>query len=211
MSLYNSKSKTVSIILPAYNRANLIGRAIDSVINQSYKNWELIIVDDGSTDNTKEILKPYLSTNSNFEYIFHSNRGAALSMNKGIELSSGAYITFLGSDDEYMNNHIDLRVKYLYSNPHVDILHSTAKIVGNEYVKDKNNLSKKIHLNDCILGGTLFGKREVYQKLGGFKKVSYSPESEFLERAEKRFNIIKINEPTYIYYRDTPDSICNNV
>ena len=211
MSLYKSKSKTVSIVLPTYNRANLIGRAIDSILNQSYKNWELIIVDDGSTDNTKEILKPYLSTIKNIKYHFHINSGVAISMNMGIELSTGDYITFLGSDDEYMNNHLDLRVKYFESHLKVDILHSTAKIIGDEFVKDKNDLSKKIHLNECILGGTLFGKRKVYEKLGGFKKLSYSPESEFIERAKKRFDLVKLNEPTYIYYRDTPDSICNNI
>ena len=211
MSLYKSKSKTVSIVLPTYNRANLIGRGIDSIINQSYKNWELIIVDYGSTYNTKEILKPYLDTIKNIKYHFHSNRGVAITMNMGIKLSTGDYITFLGSDDEYMNNHLDLRVKYFESHLKVDVLHSTAKIIGDEFVKDKNDLSKKIHLNECILGGTLFGKRKVYEKLGGFKKLSYSPESEFVERAKKRFDLVKINEPTYIYYRDTPDSICNNI
>ncbi len=66
-------------------------------------------------------------------------------------------------------------------------------------------------MDECILGGTLFGKKEVFQKLNGFEELKYSPESEFVERAEKIYKIEKFSSKTYIYYRDTPDGICNNV
>lgn len=211
MNLYNPNTKTVSVILPTYNRKEYISRAIDSVINQSYKNWELIVIDDGSTDKTKNVLTSYMSQFSNIKYFFHSNRGVALSMNKGIDLSSGDYITFLGSDDEYLKDHILLRVEYLNAHENIDLIHSTTKIIGDEYVKDKNDLTKKIHLNNCIIGGTLFGKRKVFKELNGFDKVNYSPESDFVERAENEFSIFKLSLPTYIYYRDTPNSICNTI
>ena len=209
MSLYKPYSKSVSIILPTFNRENYLQRSIDSVIAQSYENWELIIIDDGSSDNTKKLLEPYLVKFSNIKYSYHSNRGAALSMNSGIEKSSGNFITFLGSDDEYLPGHLKLRVDFFNSNGNIDLIHSTAKFIGDEYVKDKNDLSKKIHLNNCILGGTLFGRSEVFNELSGFNKLEYSPESDFIERAERKFIITKLNLPTYIYYRDTPDSICN--
>lgn len=211
MTLYNFNDKTVSIILPTYNRKKLISRAINSVLNQKYRNWELLIIDDGSTDGTFKVIEHFLAEHSNIKYFYQSNKGAALAMNKGIELSEGDLVTFLGSDDEYESNHIKLRVDYLESHPDVDLLHSPAKIIGDEYVKDKNDLTKLIHLSECILGGTFFGKKEVFCTLGGFKKVSYSPESEFIERAKMRFKIVKLNKPTYIYYRDTPDSICNTI
>ena len=104
-----------------------------------------------------------------------------------------------------------MRVEYLEENGNVDLLHSPAKIIGNEFVKDKYDLTKKIHLDDCILGGTLYGRAKVFQKLNGFKEVNYSPESDFVERAENIFKVEKFNSRTYIYYRDTPNGICNNI
>jgi len=211
MSREKSFESLVSIILPTYNREKYLNRSIDSVLNQTYKNWELLIIDDGSSDETLSLVKNYLNQFSNIRYFFHENRGAAYSMNIGMQNSRGKFITFLGSDDEYLANHLKLRVEYLVENGNVDLLHSPAKIIGNEYVKDKNDKSKKIHLDECVLGGTLFGKTEVFQNLNGFKEVNYSPESEFVERVEKIYRIEKFNSKTYIYYRDTPDGICNNM
>jgi len=210
MPLKTTKQKLISVILPTYNRVGYLERSINSVINQTIENWEILIVDDGSDDKTYAVVVKYLNKFPNIRYFFHENRGAAYSMNVGIDNAKGDYITFLGSDDEYMQNHLELRLKYLEENRTVDLLHSPAKIIGDSYVKDKNDESKKIHLDECILGGTLFGKREVFRKLNGFKIVNYSPESEFVERAEKLFIIKKFNERSYVYYRDTPDSICNN-
>ena len=211
MSIVNSNEPLVSIILPTYNREKYLNRSIDSVLNQTYKNWELLIIDDGSNDKTLLIVKSYLNKFPNIRYFFHENRGAAYSMNIGMENSRGKFVTFLGSDDEYLANHLEKRVHYLEKNMNVDLLHSPAKIIGDEYVKDKYDLTKKIHLDNCILGGTLFGRAEVFQKLNGFEELKYSPESEFVERAEKVYEIEKFNSKTYIYHRDTPDGICNNI
>ncbi len=211
MNLYKPNSESVSIILPTFNRANYLKRSIDSVTAQSYNNWELIIIDDGSSDDTKKVFEPFLMRFKNIKYYYHSNRGVALSMNSGIKKSTGKFITFLGSDDEYLPDHLKLRVDFFNLHESIDLIHSTAEIIGDEYVKDKNDLSKKIHLNDCILGGTLFGRRYVFEELNGFRKVNYSPESDFIERAEKKFSISKLDLPTYIYYRNTPDSICNSI
>lgn len=93
----------VSIIIPTYNRAHLITRAINSVLNQSIKEWELIIVDDGSTDNTSEIIKPFLS-DERIKYIQKENTGAAHSRNVGVENSTFEWISFLDSDDEAKTN-----------------------------------------------------------------------------------------------------------
>lgn len=212
MKLNKSNKETVSIILPTFNRAKYLSRSIDSVIAQSYGKWELVIIDDGSSDNTKGILKSYLVQFPNIKYFYHTtNRGAALSMNEGIKRSGGEFITFLGSDDEYLHDHLKLRIEYFNSYEDVDLVHTTAKIIGSKFVKDKNDLSRNIDLNECILGGTLFGRRKIFELLNGFSNVSYSPESDFIERAEKKFHIQKLDLPTYIYYRDTPDSICNSI
>lgn len=201
----------ISIILPTYNRVEYLEKSIYSVINQSYMNWELLIVDDGSTDGTNHFIKKYINKYRNIRYYFHENRGAPYSMNVGISDARGEFITFLGSDDEFKQNHLGIRIKCFKENLNVDLIHSPAEIVGNRFVKDKNDKSKKIDLDDCIIGGTLFGRRNVFKELNGFKELNYSPESEFIERAEVKYIIKKFNERTYIYNRDTPDSICNNI
>jgi glycosyltransferase involved in cell wall biosynthesis len=95
-----------SIIIPTYNRAHLISRAIDSVVNQTYKNWELIIVDDGSTDNTKELVENYSRKDNRVRYVYQENAERSAARNKGIENAKGEYVCFLDSDDYYLPNHL---------------------------------------------------------------------------------------------------------
>ena len=84
LSLYKNFSPTVSVILPTFNRGYIIERAINSVIRQSYDEWELIIVDDGSNDNTQAIVNNYIDNYSNIRLLKHSNRKPPLSFNAGI-------------------------------------------------------------------------------------------------------------------------------
>jgi glycosyltransferase involved in cell wall biosynthesis len=100
----------ISIIIPTYNRERTIIRAIKSVIFQSYKNFELIIVDDGSTDNTKEILKPFLE-NKKINYYYKENGGVSSARNLGIKKAKGEYIAFLDSDDEFLQKKLEIQIK----------------------------------------------------------------------------------------------------
>jgi glycosyltransferase involved in cell wall biosynthesis len=95
-----------SIVIPTYNRAHLISRAIDSVVNQTYKNWELIIVDDGSTDNTKELVENYYRKDNRIRYVYQENAERSAARNNGIEHASGEFICFLDSDDYYFPNRL---------------------------------------------------------------------------------------------------------
>jgi glycosyltransferase involved in cell wall biosynthesis len=89
----------VSVIIPTYNRENYITKAIDSVLNQSYKNYEIIVVDDGSTDNTKEVLEPYMDK---IKYIYQDNAGVYTARNVGIHCAKGQWVAFLDSDDQWL-------------------------------------------------------------------------------------------------------------
>jgi glycosyltransferase involved in cell wall biosynthesis len=99
------KSPFFSIILPTYNRASFIGKAIESVIGQLYNNWELVIVDDGSTDNTKEVLLSF--NDDRIRYIYQENKERSAARNNGINHAKGKYICFLDSDDLYEKNHLN--------------------------------------------------------------------------------------------------------
>lgn len=184
-----------------------------SIFNQSYNNYELIIVDDGSEDGIEQELFPVLKTNANIIYLRHKNKGNPLSLNTGIKLSSGRFISFIDSDDEYKENFLLNRINYFIQNPDTDLIHSPAELVGNEkdfYVPDLKDVTKLIHIDECIIGGTFFGKRNVFEELNGFKNI-YSHDSEFYERATKRFIVNKLDLKDYIYYRNNFQSITNKL
>lgn len=197
--------------MPSFNRENYLRRSIDSVVEQTYGLWELIIVDDGSSDGSFNVVNDYIGRHENIRYMKHSNRKTALAQNTGLLASCGKYFTLLGSDDAFKPDHLKLRVEFMEANPDIDFIHGGVEIIGDPYVKDKNDVAKKIHLSDCVIGGTFFGKRSMFLELGGFKDLRYSDDSDFFERAHQKYNIDKVNFPTYVYYRDTPDSICSTI
>jgi glycosyltransferase involved in cell wall biosynthesis len=207
---YNPEIKPeVSVILTVFNRAHYLKRCINSLLAQSFNNWELIAIDDGSEDNSFEVLKEYQVNYPGIHVIRQKNMKVPLSKNKGIMVSKGKYITFLDSDDEYAEDHILKRVEYMNNHPEVDMIHGGVDIIGNEYVRDKNNPLKFIHLSECSIGATFFGSRNVFLKLNGFRNLEYSEDSDFLERAEKCLHVEEVNFNTYKYYREVPDSITN--
>ncbi len=110
-----NKSPLVSIVMPAYNTARYIKEAVKSVINQTYKNWELIIIDDCSPDNTKEIVQSF--SDSRIKYILNSqNSGALVSRNNAIEASSGKFIAFLDSDDVWKEDKLEKQINFMQQN-----------------------------------------------------------------------------------------------
>lgn len=119
-----------SIIIPTYNRANFICTAIESVIGQTYKNWELIIVDDGSTDNTKEIISSY--NNDRIRYIYQENQERSIARNNGINNARGEYICFLDSDDYFLDNHLTLISEHIsLNNSPVAMFYIKPRIIFN--------------------------------------------------------------------------------
>ena len=106
----------VSIIMPSYNTANYIAESIQSVLAQSYKDWELIIVDDCSTDNTDEVVKPYL-LDERIKYLKNEkNSGAAVSRNKALREAKGKWIAFLDSDDLWMQDKLKKQISFMEKN-----------------------------------------------------------------------------------------------
>ncbi|MCD4600036.1 glycosyltransferase family 2 protein [Proteus mirabilis] len=101
----NKKSlPLVSVIIPAYNAKKYLERAVNSVLNQSYKNVEVIIINDGSSDDTLSIIKKLSVLHKEIIFFSHENQGISKTRNKGIELAKGEYICFLDSDDTYEPN-----------------------------------------------------------------------------------------------------------
>lgn len=205
-----SHTPDISVILPTYNREYRLIRALQSVIDQTFRNWELVVVDDGSADNTFRHVSELIAKHHTIRYMKHSNRKPAFSRNAGIQASFGRYITFLDSDDYYLPEHLESRFRHLEKHSDIDLLSGGFCGDDDVYVTDCDHPERKIHIRECVLGATFFGKRDLFFSLGGFHNLDYAEDTDFWRRASQRFSIRKINEPkTYVYQR-SDDSITRN-
>src|SRR5437868_14938953 len=112
-----------SIVLTTFNRWKLFERAIKSAIAQTFTDWELLVIDDGSKDGTYDWATIYIDRDNRIRYHYATNRGLAIARNWGLTMGQGKYFTFLDSDDEYHPDHLELRANYLQEHPEVELLH----------------------------------------------------------------------------------------
>ncbi|WP_175454755.1 glycosyltransferase family 2 protein [Lutibacter oricola] len=151
----------VSIIIPSYNRVHLISETLDSVISQIYTNWECIVVDDGSTDNTEALLKEYTAKDNRIQfYIRPSDRpkGANACRNYGFELSKGKYVNWLDSDDIFDNHHLNFHILEHLEKSNVDMSISKSGLF-NKKIGDLNgywaNINPEVNDIDEMISGKI--------------------------------------------------------
>ena len=163
-----------SLIIPTYNRATIIIETLKSALKQTYKNYEVIIVDDGSTDDTKSVVSTFINSNNltNFHYFFKENAERGAARNFGLSKAIGSWISFLDSDDCLYENHFQKAYDFLKENPNTNVFHTAY-----EYRDDDNVLINKIvypknyPLNKLILKGNIFScfgmfiKKEITKEL----------------------------------------------
>jgi glycosyltransferase involved in cell wall biosynthesis len=207
-----AKRVTFSVVITTYNRSHLLKRSLNSLIAQTENDWEAIIVDDGSTDDTHTQLVPYLRSGREIRYIRKPHSGTVPSKNAGIRASHGKFITFLDSDDEYHPLHLESRKTFLIRNPSVRFLYGGAKILGNPYVPDKNDPSARISLSNCVIGGTFVIERETLLSLNGFNEITLGADADLFDRVRKaRISMEEIKIPTYIYHHENAESVTNRM
>ncbi|MBL7686003.1 MAG: glycosyltransferase family 2 protein [Deltaproteobacteria bacterium] len=199
-----------SIILPTYNRARLLPRAIQSLLTQNFQNWELWIADDGSEDETESLLQDYCLKDPRLHFIKTQRQGPARARNVVLPFCQGEFISFLDSDDEYLPNHLLSHYQLIQENPTVDFWNCDIEIIGNPFVPDKNNPKQKVHIRDCAHLVTFFIRRSCLVEVQGFPEMLYSEDSGLTNRlAEKKIYPLFSKLCTYRYYRNEADSICN--
>ena len=132
----------VSIIIPVYNGEIFIQSAIDTINKQNYHPIEIIFIDDGSTDNTPQIIAEYKE--DNITYIYQENKGPASARNQGLKIAKGDFITFLDIDDLWAENKLQSQVNYLQQNSSIDIIQGLI-----QKVKIDSSLEKKKFNNYC--------------------------------------------------------------
>jgi glycosyltransferase involved in cell wall biosynthesis len=160
-----------SVIIPTYNRAKHIENTIQSVINQNFIDFEVLIIDDGSTDDSEIIIKKLISENEkiNIKYFHKENRERAKARNFGVKHATGQYITFLDSDDLMYPNHLEEAKKLIENNPEAVFLHlayqiTTEKMVLFKQDKRKGNLNQQLLTGNHLSCIGVFVKAEVMQK-----------------------------------------------
>lgn len=204
----------VSVIIPAYNREKTIERAVMSVLNQTYKDLELIVVDDCSKDNTVEVLKSI--KDDRFKIIeLEKNSGACVARNVGIENAQGDYIAFQDSDDEWLLNKLEKQMD-VFEKEKVDLVFCSFKKIDTDSqsvypILTEGIVERKVLLEDSrISTQTLIGKKEC------FENVKFDPEMPRLQdyditiRLSKLYSVYFVNEPLVNMYVQG-DSISQNV
>lgn len=129
--------KIVSVIIPAYNYAHFLPETLKSVRQQSFLHWECIIVDDGSTDNTREVVAGYLATDTRFKYIYQKNKGLSAARNTGIKEACGRYLQFLDADDLLESDKLTVQVAFMEEHSDIDLVYSEARFFSTEHPNER--------------------------------------------------------------------------
>ena len=159
-------NQKITVFMPVYNTEKYLRESIDSILKQTYKNFEFIIIDDGSTDSCGDIIKSYKDKRIVF-FRNEENRGLSYTRNKGICLATGKFIAFMDSDDICKIDRLAVQVKFLEENPEYQIVASNADKLINEKLYVNKNINKKvvngnIKLMFCcgILNGSVMMRRD---------------------------------------------------
>ena len=146
--------KEVSVVMPVYNRQKHVGKAIESILNQTYKDFEFIIVDDGSNDKSPSIIKEYSKLDKRIKYVRQQNSGPAHARNTGVRKSQGKYIAFMDDDDLSTPTRLEKQVSYLKSHP---TLHACVPFIENVY-RDGEFFSYSVYHADRLSNKKYFIK-----------------------------------------------------
>lgn len=205
----------VSIITPVYNREEFIDECVQSILNQTFKDWELILIDDCSQDSSTTIINNYVKSDSRIKsYFFNENVGAGVARNKGIEISTNRFIAFLDSDDYWHKDKLELQVTYMIQN-NIEFSYT------NSYQLDKNdNVSKvllppkSVNSSSLIFNNYIKTPTAIYdtKRIGKIYMPNYRKRQDW----GLWFNILQKTKKAYClpkplaYFRTSNDSLSNN-
>jgi glycosyltransferase involved in cell wall biosynthesis len=197
-----NKNPLVSIVVPSYNHEKYITEAIESVFNSAYKNIEVIVIDDGSTDNSANIIIE-LSKKYKFNLIIRENRGLTKTLNQALNIAKGKYFFHIGSDDKILPNKISLQVDCMEQNPDfglcygkmVELHESTGELREQKVRKIRSGwIFDELLKHDFIPLITHFAKRDVLLELGGYDENLWLEDWDMWLRIAEKYQIGYINE-----------------
>lgn len=208
----------VSVVIPVYNSEGFIIEAIDSMREQSFKDHEIIVIDDGSTDGTANIVKRYYKK---VKYIYQQNRGIASARNRGIKEAKGKYIAFLDADDVSERNRLEIQVNALKRNKDAGLVYSSLSFINekgdeisdihrSEQYDSETFLGKMFARNITVSASAVMAKKSLIDKLEGFdENIPLSEDYDLWLRMAKISSVVYIDVPL-VRYRRHPNNMSMN-
>jgi glycosyltransferase involved in cell wall biosynthesis len=181
--LHQKKKKmstpAISVVMSVYNGAKFLGQAVDSILNQSYRDFEFLIIDDGSEDRSSEILEGFRQKDSRIRILRQENRGLIESLNRGCELARGLYIARMDADDVAGKKRLELQVAFLMEHPQIGLLGGAVNIIDVEgrILRSTSNPCSDAEIrealpNDCpFWHPTVMMRKDIFEAAGGYRKV----------------------------------------
>lgn len=202
----------VSIVIPTYNRADLIGRTLESAVNQTFTDYEIVVVDDGSTDDTEAVVRRVAS---NARYIWQENVGIPEVMNRCVAHARGEYIQWLGSDDLLMEDTLMLSAAVLDAHPEVGLLHGAAWMIDvhdrplwvsrppfaeGDYVRSGREEIRDLLVSNHIVATTVMVRKAAMERAGGFDaRFGLYEDWNLWTRVAKTNDVAYLHEPIASY------------
>ncbi len=213
----------LSVVMPAYNATSFIAQTIESVLNQTFADFELLIIDDGSTDNTLEIAKQYALRDRRIQVLSQVNQGVSATRNRGVNMAKGKLIAFLDADDIWRNDKLAAHVQHFANNPNLAVSFSRVEFIsfagestGQVSTSRLINLKPEdfLYENPTTTMSNLVVRADVFAQVGGFAEdMSYSEDLEWLfrvscyQRPEKSPWQIEGIDRVLIAYRASPSGL----
>lgn len=173
-----NETPAFSVIIPTYNRGQLISRAVDSVLNQTFKDFELIIVDDGSEDDTRKIIEEYIEKDDRIQYFYKKNGGQNSALNVGLRHAKGTYVAFLDSDDRWLKKKLEKVFDKFQTDIEIGVVYHRTGFVNKGKLQTINEdylegyIYKEVLEQEFLSSPTSFAaKRECFTQLGGYDET----------------------------------------
>lgn len=205
----NTNNSIVSVIVPCYNHGIYLSECLDSILNQTYKNWECIVIDNGSTDNTKQITESFAQKDKRFKYIYTEQKGVSFARNLGIKSSTGKYILPVDADDKIAHLYIENGVDVLEKKENIKLVYCNAMMFGaadKDWMLPEFSL-KNILIENIIFCSGLYGRKD-YDQTNGYNEQmveGFEDWDFWLALLKNGGEVIKLPD-TYFFYRIKPSS-----
>jgi glycosyltransferase involved in cell wall biosynthesis len=212
----------ISVVIPCYNYGRYLGVSISSALNQTYKNIEIVCVNDGSTDDTDEAIKPFLD-DPRVKYMKQENVGQAKARNAGIRKSNGSLIAFLDADDKWEEEKLEKQIS-LFSEEKVGVVYSRSGFMGPEgekldlqrtgrYIQPRAGyVAKELFCDNFVPFSSCVIRREALEKVGFFSEsLDLSEDWDLLLRISVHYNFAYVDEPLLVYRMGHAGQVSSNM
>ena len=210
----------VSIIIPLYNSEKFIEETINSILNQTYKDWELIVIDDGSTDDSAYFVLKLSETDQRIHYQYQKNMGVSVARNKGIKRAKGHYVFFLDADDVWQEDNLELKIQFLEKNKEIDwlfgsinLIDENSKVLGIRLKGDDYDILKSLLLwdgNVLTTPSTVAVRVKCLEGIAFDENLSTAADQDFVIQLASKYRGGYLHKST-VNYRVLTNSMSRNI